>query len=99
MAEELGLGQGFGERRGVEGHERTLGARAILMDELGRLGLAGAVLALHQDGHRIGVSKDPLKGTKDPLHGRAGADDALKGVARVTLSLSVRFSRLSEPMR
>ena len=53
MAEEFGLHQGLGNGRAVDGDEGLVLAAALIVDSLGDKILAGATLALDQDGGRL----------------------------------------------
>ena len=53
VAEQLRLEQRLGNRRAVDGHERTVGARAQRVQRAGEQLLAGAALAFEEHG-RVG---------------------------------------------
>ena len=50
VSEQLALDQGFGDRRAVDGYERSVSARTVEVDRLRYEFLAGAALALDEDG-------------------------------------------------
>ena len=78
VAEEFGFEQVLGQRRAVDGHEGLVLPRGIEMQRAGDEFLAGAALALDQDG-AVGIG-DLGDEVVDLLHLRARADDVLEAV-------------------
>ncbi len=78
-AEQLGLEERLRHRGAVDGNEGTAAASAILVDGLRDELLAGAALALDEDGQvRL---DDAIQQVEDPLEGGARADDRAVVVA------------------
>ena len=71
MTEELGFQQRFGQRGAVDRHERPSGTRALIVDHPHDELLAGAALAVDQDG-RV-QRRDPRRELEHVLHGAASA--------------------------
>ena len=91
VAEERGLQQLGGHGAGVDGDEGLVAARRVGVDRLGDQLLAGAALALNQDGRAAGRNlRDEVE---DRQHGLALADDVFEVVALLesALELEVLF--------
>src|SRR5207253_3832887 len=73
VAEQLAFEQVLRDGSAIEGQERRLGSRAVLVDGAGDQLLAGA--ARTGDQHWDILSRDAADGLVDLAHGRAGADD------------------------
>ena len=79
VPEQLALEERLGQRRAVQAHERTLGARAGQVDRLGDELLAGAALAADQD---RGARRPDLRDQREHLlHLRVVGDDVTERVA------------------
>ena len=101
VAEELGLGETLGNRRGVERDEMLIVARAVVVNRPRDQLLAGAGLALDQ--HRAVHRRDELERREDAAHRRAAADDVVEAEAVWSWARSSAFScrscRCSMPAR
>ena len=87
VAEQLALEDVLAQRGAVQGHERLVLARAVLVDRLGDQLLARARLALDQ---HAGVGRrDPLEPLDHVAHLRAVADDALEAELLVEPALQL----------
>jgi hypothetical protein len=88
VAEELGLGERLGNRRGVEGDEALIGAGAVVVNRAGDELLAGAGFALDQHGavHR----RHEFQRREQRLYAGVAADDLVEAEAPVQLRLERR---------
>src|SRR5690554_1770126 len=87
VAEQFRFNQVFGDGSHVQGDERVVGPRAVVVQGLGYELLTGAAFAVDQYGN-VGVG-EPADGAKDLLHGRCFADDFQVFLNR----LDLRFRR------
>ncbi len=96
VTEELGFDEPFRDRRGVEGHERLVAARAVVVDGPGHQFLARAGLALNQHGavHR----RHQLERGEETLHHVAAADQAAEAEPVVQPRPKLRVLALEAPL-
>jgi hypothetical protein len=73
VAKQFGLQQLLGQRGAVDGDERFVAAQALLVDGAGDQFLAGAALALDEDGHI--ARGDFFDELADGAHGFRGAEE------------------------
>ena len=92
VTEELGFGQALGNGGGVEGHERLVAPRTVVVNRAGDQFLARAGFALNQ--HRAVHRRHEFQRVEQPLHARAGADEAAEAEAVVQLGLELGVLRL-----